>query len=195
MTTIEEIKQHIITDPENKAFTQQGWQPIFMAYPEATILIIGQAPGIKTQEKGQVFRDKSGDRLRQWMGISEDTFYHSKKIAILPMDFYFPGKAAHGDLPPRKNFTAKWHPPLINCMPNIQLTILMGTYAQKYYLNSQAKRTLTETVFSYQDYLPTYFPIVHSSPLNFRWFAKNPSFEEKIVPELQQLVKEILNQS
>ncbi|UUV99511.1 uracil-DNA glycosylase family protein [Vagococcus luciliae] len=195
MTTIEEIKQHIITDPENKVFTQQGWQPIFMAYPEAKILIIGQAPGIRTQEKGQVFRDKSGDRLRQWMGISEETFYHSKKIAVLPMDFYFPGKATHGDLPPRKNFTEKWHPALIDCMPNIELTILMGTYAQKYYLKDKAKKNLTETVFAYEDYLPTYFPIVHSSPLNFRWFAKNPSFEEKIVPKLQQLVKKLLNQS
>lgn len=193
--TIEDIRQQIIHDPDNASFTEKGWQPIFMAYPEATILIIGQAPGIKTQEKEQVFRDKSGVKLREWMGVTDEVFYDSKHIAVLPLDFYFPGKATQGDLPPRKNFTAKWHPRLMECMPNIQLTILMGTYAQKYYLKDKAKKTLTETVFAYEEYLPTYFPIVHSSPLNFRWFAKNPSFEEKIVPELQQLVKKILNQS
>ncbi|MGX4686229.1 uracil-DNA glycosylase family protein [Vagococcus sp. JNUCC 83] len=190
--SINSIKKQIMSDPENKPFTDKGWQPIFMASPEAKIVIIGQAPGIKTQEKNQVFRDKSGDKLREWMGVSEETFYDSKKIAVLPMDFYFPGKATHGDLPPRKDFTANWHPKLLACMPNIELTILMGTYAQKYYLKSSMKHTLTETVFSYQDYLPTYFPIVHSSPLNFRWFAKNPDFEKKIVPELQKIVHSIL---
>lgn len=190
--SIESIKKEIMSDPENKSFTDKGWQPIFMASPEAKIVIIGQAPGIKTQEKGQVFRDKSGDKLRQWMDVSEETFYDSKKIAVLPMDFYFPGKAAHGDLPPRKDFTAKWHPKLLACMPNVELTILMGTYAQKYYLKDKAKKTLTETVFAYEEYLPTYFPIVHSSPLNFRWFAKNPDFEKKIVPELKKIVHSIL---
>ena len=190
--SIESIKKEIMSDPENKSFTDKGWQPIFMASPEAKLVIIGQAPGIKTQEKGQVFRDKSGDKLREWMDVSEETFYDSKKIAVLPMDFYFPGKAAHGDLPPRKDFTAKWHPKLLACMPNVELTILMGTYAQKHYLKSSMKRTLTETVFSYQDYLPTYFPIVHSSPLNFHWFAKNPDFEKTIVPELKKIVHSIL---
>ncbi|MGX6965508.1 uracil-DNA glycosylase family protein [Vagococcus teuberi] len=190
--TIEEIRQQIIHDPDNASFTEKGWQPVFMAYPEAKILIIGQAPGIKTQEKEQVFRDKSGEKLREWMGVTDDIFYDSKQIAVLPLDFYFPGKAAHGDLPPRKNFTEKWHPSLIECMPNIELTILMGTYAQKYYLKDKAKKTLTETVFAYEEYLPTYFPIVHSSPLNFRWFAKHPEFESAIVPVFKAHVQKLI---
>lgn len=190
--TIEKIRQEIINDPENQHFTEKGWLPVFQAYPESKIVLIGQAPGIKTQEKEQVFRDKSGDKLRQWMNVSESTFYDSKQIAVLPIDFYFPGKGKHGDLPPRKDFASKWHPEILDCMPNIELFILMGAYAQKYYLKSKVKKTLTETVFSYEEYLPTFFPIVHSSPLNFRWFAKNPDFEKLIVPKLQEQVHHIL---
>jgi len=192
--TINEIKQDIIRDPENQSFTNAGWRPVFQAFPESKIAIIGQAPGKKTQEEEQVFRDKSGVKLRQWLDVSEDTFYHSKKIAVLPMDFYYPGRGKNGDLPPRKDFADKWHPKLIKCMPELELFILMGRYAQKYYLKSAAKKTLTDTVFSYKEYLPTYFPIVHSSPLNFRWFKNNPTFEKQIVPDLQKIVHTILNE-
>ena len=192
MNQIDFIREQIINDPANQNFLKQGWQPVFLANPKAKIVIIGQAPGIKTQERKEVFRDKSGDKLREWMGVSEEIFYESGKISVLPLDFYFPGKAKTGDLPPRKEFAAKWHPLLLKEMPDVELIILMGSYAQKYYLGKNVKKNLTETVFAYEDYLPQYFPIVHSSPLNFRWFKNNPNFEEKIVPVLRGKVNEIL---
>lgn len=193
METIESIRKAIMQDPDNLEFTNKGWNPIFMADPQSKLLIIGQAPGIVTQEKSQSFMDRSGNKLREWLEVTEDTFYHSKKIAVLPLDFYFPGKGKTGDLPPRKDFASKWHPKLIDMMPQIELTLLIGAYAQKFYLKDRIKQNLTETVKAYQEYLPEYFPLVHPSPLNIRWFKKNPEFEEKIVPHLQSIVNEILS--
>lgn len=130
MERIDAIKKAIMQDPDNLEYTNKGWVPIFMANPISKLLIIGQAPGIKTQEKGQSFMDRSGNKLREWLGVSEDTFYNSGKISVLPLDFYFPGKGKTGDLPPRKDFAAKWHPALIDTMPEIELTLLIGAYAQ-----------------------------------------------------------------
>ncbi|TAH74715.1 MAG: uracil-DNA glycosylase family protein [Anaerolineaceae bacterium] len=192
MESIASIRKAIMEDPNNLEFTKKGWNPIFMANPQSKLLIIGQAPGIKTQEKSQSFMDKSGNKLREWLGVTEDIFYNSGKIAVLPLDFYFPGKGKTGDLPPRKDFAPKWHPMLINKMPQIELTLLIGSYAQKFYLKGRMKQNLTETVKAYQEYLPEYFPLVHPSPLNIRWFKKNPEFEEIIVPQLQSIVKSIL---
>ncbi|HHU71168.1 MAG TPA: uracil-DNA glycosylase family protein [Clostridiales bacterium] len=192
MERIEAIKKAIAQDPDNLEFTNKGWVPIFMANPRSKLLIIGQAPGIKTQEKEQSFMDRSGDKLRQWLGVSEDTFYNSGKIAVLPLDFYFPGKGKTGDLPPRKDFASKWHPMLIDTMPEIELTLLIGAYAQKFYLKDRIKKNLTETVKAYHEYLPEYFPLVHPSPLNIRWFKNNPEFEEEIVPRLQSIVRGVL---
>ncbi len=193
MKTIEEVREAIINDKDNVEFSKKCYKPIFMANENARILIIGQAPGIKTQEKNEAFLDKSGDKLREWLGVSKDYFYNSGMFANLPLDFYFPGKAKSGDLPPRKGFAEKWHPLLIDLMPNIQLTLLIGTYAQKYYLKDKMKANLTETVKHYNEYLPKYFPIVHPSPLNFRWHLKNPEFESEIVLKLREIVSEILD--
>lgn len=192
MNQIKNIREQIIQDQDNQSFSKQGWQPIFQAHEDAKILIIGQAPGIKTQAQGISFKDKSGDKLREWMGIDEDVFYNSHLIAVLPLDFYFPGKAKTGDLPPRKGFASKWHPLLIEAMPKVELTLLIGTYAQKEYLKKTAKQNLTQTVLAYEEYLPKYFPLVHPSPLNFRWFNKNPEFESNIVPVLKAMVQTIL---
>lgn len=192
MNQIKNIREQIIQDQDNQSFSKQGWQPIFQAHEDAKILIIGQAPGIKTQGQGISFKDKSGDKLREWMGIDEDVFYNSHLIAVLPLDFYFPGKAKTGDLPPRKDFASKWHPLLIEAMPKVELTLLIGTYAQKEYLKKTAKQNLTQTVLAYEEYLPKYFPLVHPSPLNFRWFNKNPEFESNIVPVLKAMVQTIL---
>lgn len=191
---IEEIRQQIKADPENIEMTQKGWEPIFTAHPHTKILLIGQAPGIKTQLKGDVFRDKSGDRLREWMGIDESIFYDSGKISVLPLDFYFPGKAKTGDLPPRLSFTEKWHPILLKEMPKIELILLIGSYAQKFYLKDRVKKTLTQTVQAYEEYLPRYFPTPHPSPLNFRWLRNNPYFETEMVPFLQKKVATILEE-
>lgn len=192
MNQIKNIREQIIQDQDNQSFSKQGWQPIFQAHEDAKILIIGQAPGIKTQAQGISFKDKSGDKLREWMGIDEDVFYNSHLIAVLPLDFYFPGKAKTGDLPPRKGFASKWHPLLIEAMPKVELTLLIGTYAQNEYLKKTAKQNLTQTVLAYEEYLPKYFPLVHPSPLNFRWFNKNPEFESNIVPVLKAMVQTIL---
>ncbi|VEU80852.1 uracil-DNA glycosylase family protein [Haploplasma axanthum] len=191
MDNIEIIKNKIINDSENLQFKKQGYQPIFMANKNAKILIIGQAPGLKTQEKGFVFMDKSGDKLREWLGITYDYFYNSGEIAVLPLDFYYPGKAKTGDLPPRIEFAEKWHKSIIDEMPNIKLTILIGTYACKYYLGDTFRENLTETVRAYRAYLPKYFPLVHPSPLNFRWFNNNKWFGD-VIKELQEIVKIII---
>lgn len=113
--------------------------------------------------------DPSGDRLRTWLGVSRDVFYNSGMIAILPMDFYYPGKGKSGDLPPRKGFAQNWHPQLLKLMPDIQSTILVGAYATRSYLHLGYKDRLTDSVRDYQQYLPNYFPIVHPSPRNKIW--------------------------
>lgn len=188
---IEKITKKIIEDDNNLKYTKNGINPIFTAYKESKILIIGQAPGLKTQEQGIPFKDKSGERLREWLGVDSDFFYNSKLISVLPLDFYYPGKGKNGDLPPRLECADKWHKLLISNMPNIELIILIGFYAQKYYLGNKVKKNLTETVKNYKIYLPKYIPLVHPSPLNFRWFNRNPWFEENI-SFLKQRVKEII---
>ena len=194
MQTIEDITKAIIADPQNKAFTEQGINPLFAAPKNARINIVGQAPGLKTQQAGLYWKDKSGDRLREWLGVDEETFYQSGYFAVLPMDFYFPGHGKSGDLPPRKGFADKWHQPILELLPDIELTILIGQYAQKYYLHQKGTVKLTETVQHYQDYLPDFFPLVHPSPRNQIWMVKNPWFEAEVVPELQALVQKIIHQ-
>ncbi len=136
--------------------------------------------------------DASGNRLRDWMSVTKDQFYHSGKVAVLPLDFYYPGKHEHGgDLPPRPGFADKWHEPLLSLMPQIKLTLLIGQYAQKYYL-PQREKTLTATVAHYQDYLPNYFPLVHPSPLNYGWMNRNPWFAADVVPELQTRIHQLI---
>lgn len=186
------IRKEIIKDPANRTYTESGYDPLFVAHEKAKLLIVGQAPGIKAQTAGRPWDDESGKRLMDWLGIDESVFRDEKKIAHLPMDFYYPGKGKSGDLPPRKDFADKWHPRLLEEMPHIKLIILVGQYAQKYYLGKKAKKNLTETVRAYKDYLPDYFPLVHPSPLNFRWHIKNPWFVEEVIPFLQKEVARIL---
>ena len=185
-----EISQH----PDNAAFKERGWQPLYTASKDARIVIIGQAPGIKAQESGTPWDDKSGETLRDWLGITREQFYDPKLVALIPMDFYYPGKGKSGDLPPRKDFTPLWHPKLLQNMPNVKLIILIGAYSQKYYLGKAAKKTLTETVANFEEYLPKYFPLVHPSPLNFRWQAKNYWFLEEVVPVLKKEIYKAFHQ-
>ena len=186
----DKIIKKLKEDSRNKSYTERGIPPIFQVSPKAQILIIGQAPGKKVEESLIPFNDKSGEKLVQWMGIDRDTFY-SEKIAILPMDFYYPGKGKTGDLPPRSFIAKEYHKDILDLMPDIKLTILIGSYSMKYYLGKGMKENLTETVRSYKEYLPKYFPIVHPSPLNFRWQKANPWFEGEIVPVLKEMVGKI----
>ena len=192
--TAEEITEKLKADERNQSYTERGISPVFQVSGDAKILIIGQAPGRKVEESGIPFNDKSGEKLMRWMGIDRDVFY-SPAIAIVPMDFYYPGKGKSGDLPPRKFIAKEYHPEILGMMPDIQLTILIGKYSMDYYLKDNKKKNLTETVAAYKEYLPKYFPIVHPSPLNFRWQAKNPWFDEEVVPELQKRVREILKKN
>lgn len=194
MKKIELIKREIMSDPENAEFTKKGWEPIFEAPPTAKILIASQAPGIKAQEANMTFFDVSGDLLRTWLGVDKETFYNSGLFGIVPMDYYFPGKAKHGDKPPRKAFAEKWNPQVLGAMPNLELKVIIGAHAQKFYLGKDMKRNLTETVRHYEEYLPEYFPLVHPSPLNIGWRKRNPWFEEDVVPELQRRVQKIITE-
>ena len=190
----QDFKEAIMKDPANASFTERGIEPLFSAPKKARIAIIGQAPGIKAQTTGKFWNDQSGVRLREWMGVSDEQFYESDIFAILPMDFYYPGKGKSGDLPPRKDFGPKWLPMIMAELPDIELVILIGNYALKHYLKETKYRTLTETVAHFDAYLPDYFPIVHPSPLNGRWLKNNPWFVVNVVPELQKRVAEIMTQ-
>lgn len=189
--SIKDIVEQIERDKRNAEYTNKGILPIIQANKAAKILIIGQAPGKKVEESLIPFNDKSGETLISWMGIDKDTFY-SKEIAIVPMDFYYPGKAKTGDLPPRKFIAQEYHGPIVKELNNIELTILIGKYSMDYYLKGRTKKNLTETVRCFDEYLPKYFPIVHPSPLNFRWQAKNPWYIEDVVPVLKKTIRKIL---
>lgn len=190
-----DIRKEITLHESNRLLKELGYEPLFAASATARIVIIGQAPGIKAQSNKLVWSDASGARLIKWLGISESTFRNESLIAHIPMDFYYPGKGKTGDNPPRKEFAALWHRRIIELMPQVQLIVLIGKYAQDYYLGAAKAPTLTETVRNYQSYLPTYFPLVHPSPLNFRWFSKNPWFEEDVIPALQGQVKNALDKN
>lgn len=173
---------------------QLGANPVVKGHKNSKIAIIGQAPGTKVHASGIPWDDASGRQLRKWLNVSDEDFYNVEKFAIVPMGFCYPGKGTSGDLPPRKECAPLWHKQLFHKMPNIEMILLIGMYAQNYYLKETAKRTLTETVDNYPAYLPKYFVLPHPSPRNRFWFTKNPWFEKTVVPTLKKKVAEILSQ-
>ncbi|UII77735.1 uracil-DNA glycosylase family protein [Flagellimonas sp. HMM57] len=169
-----------------------GPRPIVAGHPDARILIIGHAPGTKVHKTGIPWDDHSGKQLRKWMGVTDEEFYDETKIAQMPMGFCYPGKGKTGDLPPRTECAPLWHKPLLNKMPNLKLTILIGQYSQRYYLGKRMEKNLTETVRNFINYVPYYFVIPHPSPRNRFWISKNPWFEEEVVPMLQNHIAQQL---
>lgn len=169
-----------------------GPNPIVRASTTAKVLIIGQAPGTKVHQTSIPWNDASGNRLREWMQIDKQNFYDVNKIAIMPMGFCYPGKGKSGDLPPRHECAPKWHAPMRSLMPNIELVLLIGMYAQKYYLPVNKKKTLTATVRAWQEYAPLYFPMPHPSPRNQLWLKKNAWFEEEVVKVLRNRVGKLI---
>ena len=167
-------------------------RPIIQASVNSRILIIGQAPGTKVNQSGIPWDDQSGNELRRWLGISKEQFYNSELIALMPMGLCYPGKGTSGDLPPRPECAPLWHARVLNEMKNIKLTLLIGQYAQKYYLAEKNKSTITENVKDFKQFLPKYLPLVHPSPRNKIWQKKNPWFETLVVPELHGIVSGIL---
>jgi len=164
--------------------------PILRAHQDARLLIIGQAPGTKVHASGIPWDDASGKRLRQWLHMSDSDFYDESKVAIVPMGFCYPGKGKSGDLPPRPECAPKWHEQVLQQMPNIRCTLLIGQYAQQYYLPGSSK-TLTERVSNWRTHAPDYFMLPHPSPRNQMWLRRNPWFEEELVPELQVVMQSI----
>jgi uracil-DNA glycosylase len=168
-------------------------RPVVQAAASARLLIIGQAPGAKVHASGIPWDDKSGERLRDWLGLSAEQFYDPTQVAIIPMGLCYPGKGTSGDLPPRAECAGQWHAQLLQEMPQVQLTLLIGQYAQRYYLGREFT-SLTETVAAWRSHLPRYFALPHPSPRNQAWRKHNPWFEAEVVPELRKRVKACLAQ-
>jgi uracil-DNA glycosylase len=164
-----------------------GPRPIVRIAPTARLLIIGQAPGTKVHESGVPWDDKSGDRLREWLAVDTDTFYDEGRIAIMPMGFCYPGVDKNGgDAPPRPECAPLWHEQLCQHLPNIKLTLLIGMYAQAYYLGPRRKKTMTETVKAWAEYQPEgLLPLPHPSWRSTGWLKKNPWFETDVLPVLR----------
>lgn len=187
-----ELKSRIINCQTCKDFLPNPPKPIFSVSPKSKILIIGQAPGNKVHLSSVPWDDQSGIKLRNWLGVTENEFYNTDLFGIMPMGFCYPGKGKTGDLPPRPECAPQWHDLLLEIMPPKPLKILIGTYAQNYYLRELQQKNLTETVRHFKQYLPDYFPLVHPSPLNFRWQSKNKWFETDLLPVLQEKVRKII---
>ncbi|WP_165743994.1 uracil-DNA glycosylase family protein [Pseudoalteromonas sp. Z9A6] len=186
---IDQVSKCVICEPN----LPLGARPVIQFNPNARILIAGQAPGIKVHETGVPFNDASGNRLREWLGLTRDEFYDANNIAILPMGFCYPGKGKTGDLPPRKECAPAWREQLLAALPNIELTIVLGKYAQAYHLPETKKMPLTELVKSWREYWPNYLVLPHPSPRNNIWLKKNPWFEQDVLPELGKRISTILN--
>ena len=169
-----------------------GPRPIIQVSSFAKILIVGQAPGSLVHETGIPFNDPSGDRLRDWLGIDKTVFYDDQKIALVPMGFCFPGAGKSGDLPPRPECAQAWRGKLLGQLFNIQLTIIIGQYAQAWHLGRSNQENVTETVLNWKSYWPKAIPLPHPSPRNNIWLKKNPWFEEVVVPALKRKVKAVL---
>lgn len=181
-----------IDEPAGKPLPHEP-RPVLRVSQTARLCIVGQAPGTRVHASGTPFTDPSGDRLREWMGVSADEFYDVSRIAIVPMGFCFPGlDAKGGDLPPRRECAGHWRARLFALMPQIELTLLVGQYAQGWHLGPRRKASLTETVAAWRDYLPSAIPLPHPSWRNNAWIRKHPWFETDVLPALQRDVRRLI---
>lgn len=192
MTSFNELSARIRACQICAAHLPHGTRPVFQLHPDARILIAGQAPGRRVHESGVPFDDASGDRLRDWMGVSRKTFYNPKQVAILPMGFCFPGTGKSGDLPPRPECATEWRQQLLNQLKSIRMTLVLGKYAQDYHLESPKSKSLTEIVRNWRQSWPSVVPLPHPSPRNNRWLSKNPWFEAELIPALRKELPAIL---
>ena len=190
---MDKLLRQIRNCKECELHLKDGVNPVIAASPKSKVIIIGQAPGRIVHNSGIPWNDKSGDNLRNWLGIDKPTFYNANIFALMPMGFCYPGTGTTGDLRPRPECAPLWHEKLLRQMPNVKLILLIGQYAQNYYLGDNGKSNLTETVNHFKTYLPKYFPLPHPSPRNNIWQAKNEWFGLKILPELKKQIKNILS--
>src|SRR5258705_5811502 len=166
-------------------------KPVRRARPTARVLVVGQAPGRRVHESGIPWNDPSGDLLREWLRIGREDFYDERRIAIIPAGLCYPAPGESGDLPPRPECAPHWRPRLRAFLPRIRLTLLIGSYAQTYYLGARRKRTLAETVRARDEYLPEFFPLPHPSPRNRLWMKKNAWFGREVLPQLRRRFKAV----
>lgn len=189
-----EACQHCVKNPQGEPLPHAP-RPVIRVSKGARIAVCGQAPGTRVHASGIPFTDPSGDRLRDWMGVTEEVFYDKKRIALIPMGFCFPGlNEKGGDLPPRKECAKLWHDRLFELLPNLELLILIGIYAQKYHLGKNSKSSLTETVRTWRDYVDlrkgkTILPLPHPSWRNNAWIKRNPWFSKEVLPRLKKEVR------
>jgi len=169
-----------------------GPRPVLRASVTAQLLIVGQAPGRRVHETGIPWNDPSGERLRDWLQLDRERFYDQRHIAIIPTAFCYPGTGAGGDLPPRPECAPLWHPQLLAHLPKLRLALLIGSYAQAYYLGDRRKSTLTDTVRAWREYLPYCIPLPHPSPRNQMWLKRNPWFAGEVIPYLRRTVHQVL---
>jgi uracil-DNA glycosylase len=169
-----------------------GPRPVLRAGKTARILVVGQAPGVRVHTTGIPWGDPSGERLRAWMGVNTDVFYDESRIAIIPMGYCYPGRGNDGDMPPRRECASLWLDHLLAKLPQIELTLLIGQYAQRHFLASRRKPSLAETAKAWREYAPQYIPLPHPSPRNQPWFKRHAWFEEQLVPMLQSRIKTLL---
>ncbi len=169
-----------------------GPRPVLRAGALARILIVGQAPGARVHRTGIPWNDPSGERLRAWMGVGKDAFYDESQIAIIPMGYCYPGRGKGGDLPPRRECAHLWLDALLERLPMVELTLLIGQHAQRHFLGRRRKSTLAATVAAWREYAPAFVPLPHPSPRNTPWFQRNPEFERQLLPGLQRRICGIL---
>ena len=186
---LEEIRGCAICAPH----LPHGVRPVLQLDSRARVLIAGQAPGRRVHESGIPFDDASGDRLRDWLGVTRDTFYDPTQVAILPMGFCYPGSSRSGDLPPRPECAPAWRQRALTALPDVRLTVILGAYAQKYHLDP-VPRSVTEAVSEWQTYWPEQIPLPHPSPRNQGWFKRNPWFESDVLPTVRGRVRELLTE-
>jgi len=173
------------------AHLPHGVRPVLQLHPQARVLIAGQSPGRKVHESGVPFDDASGERLREWMGVTREVFYDPKQIAIVPMGFCFPGTGRSGDLPPRPECAPAWRAQLLDHLRQLEVTLVVGQYAQAYHMKEE-RSSLTETVRDWRSYWPGMIPLPHPSPRNNIWLNRNPWFEQELVPALRRRVSAAL---
>ncbi|MDQ0588566.1 uracil-DNA glycosylase family protein [Variovorax paradoxus] len=169
-----------------------GPRPVVQASASARLLIVGQAPSLTVHVTGLPWDDKSGEQLRRWLGIDRELFYDAAQVAIMPMGYCYPGRGRSGDLPPRKECAELWHARLLAQMNQVELTLLIGQYAQRHFLGAARKAGVTETVAAFADYAPRFIPLPHPSPRNTGWFKHHPWFESEVLPVLRERVRQAL---
>ena len=170
-----------------------GPRPVLRASETARLLVVGQAPGTRVHATGIPWNDPSGDRLRQWLELTRERFYNEAQIAIVPMGFCYPGRGKSGDLPPPPDCAPLWHEALLARMPRLELILLVGSYAQNYYLG-KSRETLAGRVRRFREFDQKFFPLPHPSPRNTLWLRRNPWFEAEVVPVLRERVAGLLDQ-